>query len=129
MVRGVILCAALGVAGCATGQVDRTSSDAAEMAEALAGRTAGPAARCISLSATDAPRIVGETLIYRAGRTLWVSAARDGCSSLRGDPITVVEVNGNQLCAGDRFQTLPRNGVIPGPYCRFGSFVPYTRPK
>ena len=122
--------AVLALSGCAAASADRGASDAADMAEALAGRTAGSAERCIGLTATDGPRIIGESVLYRDGRRLWVSQPVGGCPSLRGDPITIVEVQGSQLCANDRFRTVERGGIgIPGPYCRFGPFVPYTTPK
>lgn len=123
--RGALLLLALGLAGCA--QADRGPSDAAELAETTAGRTAGAPQRCIAVPSSDGPQIVGENLLYREGRTLWVSAAVDGCPSLRGDVIPIVEVQGGQLCANDRFRTVQRGSSIPGPYCRFGPFVPYIK--
>jgi hypothetical protein len=125
--RGAILLAALVLVGCVAG---RDADDGADLAEALAGRTAGTAHRCIGLTLNTGPHIAGDALIYRDGRRLWVSQPVGGCPSLRGDPITIVEVTGNQLCVNDRFRTVERGGIgIPGPYCRFGPFVPWTARK
>ena len=121
--------AALMLGGCTASHVDPGPADAIELAEALAGRTAGPARRCIDPGTANGPRVIGESLAYRAGRTLWVSDAVGGCPSLRGDPITVVEMYGGQLCANDRFRTIPRGGAIAGPYCRFGPFIPWVKPS
>lgn len=121
---------ALLLGGCAVQQADRGPSDAADLAEALAGRTAGPARRCIGPNTAGAPTIVGENLLFRDGRRLFVSAATGGCPSLRGDPIVVIEAYGSDICENDRFRTVERGGIgIPGPYCRFGPFVPWTASK
>ncbi|WP_326525844.1 hypothetical protein [Sphingomonas sp.] len=120
---------ALTLVGCATTPPDYAANDAAELADAVKGRIAGQPVRCLPSSSTDAPRIIGESLLYRDGRRLLLSEAMDGCPSLRGDPIVIVEVRGGQVCSGDSFRTLPRGGSIPGPTCRFGPFVPYTLPR
>ena len=128
--RGAAILAALALAGCAAGRADPGSQDAADLAAALAGRTAGPAQRCIDASLPGGPQVIGDALLYREGRRLWVSHAVGGCPSLRGDPIPIVEVSGGQLCENDRFRTIDRGSIgIPGPYCRFGPFVPYTAAK
>lgn len=124
--RGAALVAALVLAGCAT-HAGRDDGDADAMAAALAGRTAGAAQRCISPSDLGGPQIIGDTLLYREGRRLWVSRPVDGCPSLRGDVIPIVEMQGGQLCANDRFRTIQRGSNIPGPYCRFGPFVPWVK--
>lgn len=116
------------LAGCTAPGTGR-QSDAAELADALKGRIAGTPQRCINASNLEAPRIIGETLIYRQGSRLFVTRAEDGCPSLAGDPLLVTEVYGSNLCRNDRFRTVPRGASIPGPYCRFGDFVPYSRPK
>lgn len=118
----------LALAGCTASAVT-PQTDAAELADALKGRVAGEAQRCINASNLEAPRIIGETLVYRQGGRLWVTQAQDGCPSLHGDPVLITEVYGGNLCRNDRFRTVPRAASIPGPYCRFGAFVPYSRPS
>ncbi len=123
----LVVAATLG--GCAAGRADPAATAAADLAEALEGRTPGAEQRCISATLSGGPQIAGDALIYRDGGRLWVSRPVDGCPSLRGDLITIVEVQGGQICRNDRFRTVDRGGIgIPGPYCRFGAFVPWTKP-
>lgn len=126
MRRAAVLTALL-LGGCV--QADPAPTVAAELADTLAGRVAGAPQRCVSVTALGGPQIVGQTLVYRDGPRLWVNTPADGCPSLRGDPITIVEVQGGQVCRNDLFRTVDRGGIgIPGPYCRFGPFIPYTKP-
>ncbi|KQN26885.1 hypothetical protein ASE86_06720 [Sphingomonas sp. Leaf33] len=118
----------LALAGCAASAAGG-HSDAAELADALKGRTAGAPQRCINASSLEAPRIIGETLVYRQGGRLFVTRAEGGCPSLGGDPLLITEIYGGNLCRNDRFRTVPRGASIPGPYCRFGDFVPYSRAR
>ena len=126
--RAVAL-AALILAGCTAGAGPDSASDAGELVRTLDGRVAGAPQRCLPASQSNGPQIIGETLIYRHGGTLWRAEVPDGCPSLRGDPIIVTEVFGSSICRNDRFRTLDRGAVsIPGPYCRFGDFTPYRKP-
>lgn len=125
MRRATVAAVAFMLGGCAASRADPASSDAAELAEALAGRTPGPPRQCIAVP-SGGPMIIGDALLYREGRRLWVTRTVDGCPSLRDDAITITEVQGGQLCRNDRFRTVQRGGGILGPYCRFGAFVPYT---
>lgn len=94
------------------------------------GRVAGPSARCLTTSQTRGFVIErGDLLVYREGRRLWVSRPQGGCQRLHPLDILVIEPSGSQLCAGDRFRTIRPGTNIPSGYCRFGPFVPYTRPK
>lgn len=104
--------------------------DARELSKALAGRVAGPAERCVSSRQLGSPQIVGQTLLYRDGRTVWRSDIAS-CPVLDRDPILIIELfGGDQLCASDRFRTADRGGIgIPGPSCNFGPFVPYRKPR
>lgn len=124
IVRALALLAA---AAALTGCTDRALDPAGEFADAVKDRTPGPAQRCVNLSRIEGPRIIGQTILYRDGARLYATTAVDGCPSLSGDPVIVVETYGSQLCANDRFRTLPRGTTIPGPYCRFGPFTPYSR--
>lgn len=119
------------LAGCVTGAAaDSSRRDAAELADALKGRVAGPPQKCIQQTRLDGPMIIGDTILYRDGGRLWRTEAVDGCIGLRGDPLLVVETYGGRLCQNDRFQTIMRGAPsIPGPYCRFGAFTPYTKTR
>lgn len=129
--RPGVLVGMLLLAGCAATASDRRDrSEAAELQDALKDRVAGKSERCIQPTRIDGPQIIGETLLYREGSRLWRTDVVGGCPSLRGDPIIIAEVYGGQLCRNDRFRTLQRGGMtIPGPYCRYGDFTPYTRVK
>ena len=120
--------AALALGGCVVGS-DRASGDAeARLARALEGRTAGATSQCIDQSRVEGPMIYGSTILYRDGRRLWRTEAVDGCPGLRTDSLLVVETMGGRLCANDRFRAVDRpTPAIPGPYCRFGPFTPYTK--
>lgn len=94
------------------------------------GRVAGKPQRCLTLNQSTAFAIEpGNRLVYRTGRKLWVSTPQQGCYRL--DPLDrlILEPFGGQLCAGDRFRTIRPEMPIPGGFCRFGPFVPYTTPK
>lgn len=132
MRRAVGLALVLAVAACApVGDRNETrdAHDADLLTKMLAGRTAGEAKRCLTSAQLEPATIVGRNLVYRDGRTTWVSAVPD-CPNLAGDPILVLDIFGSQLCENDQFRTIARGGVaIPGPSCRFGKFIPYRVPR
>jgi hypothetical protein len=127
--RRALLLGMFALSACAAMPERDASRTAAELDKALDGRVAGKPEQCVSLSHLDGPQIVGDTLIYRDGGRLWRAEVVGGCPGLNRDPIIVNDVYGSQLCRNDRFRTIERTGGIPGPYCRFGNFTPYTRPK
>lgn len=129
----LILIAALLAVGPAVAARDRASRrearDASDLAKALAGRSAEAAQRCLPASRTDGPMIIGQTLLFRDGRTIWRSDIAH-CPALSRDPILVTEVFGGQTCTKDLFRTIERGGGgITGPICQFGPFVPYRKPR
>ena len=92
----------------------------------LAGRTAGPAQRCVPARQSEALRIAdGRTLLYGSGRTVWVN--RVECAGVTAMDILVVEQAGSEYCRGDRVSTIDPVSRIPGPACILGDFVPYMR--
>jgi hypothetical protein len=96
-------------------------------ADPRAGRVAGEPRRCLTLGQSTAFVIErGNLLVYRQGRKLWVSEPQRGCYRLDPLDTLVIEPFGGQLCAGDRFRTIRVGMTIPGGFCRFGPFVPYT---
>lgn len=117
------------LSACAATRGADAADDQRDLARALEGRVAGAPQRCLPAARSETATIVGRSLLYHDGRTTWRSDAPD-CPSLDGDPILIVERFGDQLCENDRFRTVARGGIgIPGPSCRFGPFVPYTRPR
>ena len=108
-----------------------SNRDERDLAKALAGRTPGKPADCMSSSWADGPQIIGNrTLLYRAGSRVWRNDLPAACPGLDDDSIVVAEIHGSQLCRNDLFYTLQRGGSrIPGPHCRLGKFTPYEKPK
>ncbi|HEX8840210.1 MAG TPA: hypothetical protein VF750_07050 [Sphingomicrobium sp.] len=95
----------------------------------LAGRSAGPPKRCISLMQLEALRVSEtdrHTLVYGNGKTIWANHLGPSCGFGWND-ILVTEPTGSQLCGGDIVRSIDRNSHIPGPSCVLGDFVPYTR--
>ena len=116
---------AAAIAGCTAPPPASTSTTALPE---LAGRTAGPAQRCVTYSQGEGLHIAGpNTLTLRDGRTIWVNAV-PGCSTLKSTDILVLEPVGSQYCRGDFVRTRDNRTGIPGPGCRLNDFVPYTKP-
>jgi hypothetical protein len=103
----------------------------AAKSDPLADRTPGRPAQCLSLPTTQGPEILDErTILYRTGRDrIWRTTPIGTCPGLRPNTRLIIDIYGGQICRNDRFRTLDVNDTIPGPYCRFGPFVPYDKPK
>ena len=94
----------------------------------IASRTAGPAQRCVQLVPNESLRIVSpNALLYGAGRTVWLNRPPGECTGLRESDVLVTEPINGQHCSGDLVRSFDRYSRIPGPSCRLGEFVPYTR--
>src|SRR5438270_11531294 len=95
----------------------------------LAGRTPGPAQRCVSINQSESLR-VSETdrrmLIYGSGRTIWANPLPPACG-FRYDDVLVMEPFGSSYCRGDLVRSIDRTSHIPGPGCVLGDFMPYRR--
>ncbi len=128
-----LVAGAAALAGCsaAVATQDRQSRSERELAEALAGRTAGPPTDCISVNDAEGPQVIdGRTLLYRrTGRVLWRNDLESECPSLRPFSTIVIEVHGSQVCRRDLFRTIESGSPIPGAYCQLGKFTPFTKPK
>ncbi len=104
----------------------------AAKSDPLAGRVAGPAARCINVSQTNGPSIIDRnTILYTegAGNRVWKTGPVGACPSLEPLNTLIVEIYGGQLCRNDRFRVLTPGTSIPSAYCRFTEFTPYTKVK
>ena len=112
----VLLLAALALTGAA-----RHSGDP------FAGRVPGPARDCVELDGQEGLVIADEhTITYRDGRRLWRTGPMGNCPALRPFATLVVEVQGGQVCRGDRFRVLEPGLSVPSGICLFGAFTPYT---
>lgn len=114
------------LAACALPQ---SQSGPGEYEQAIAGRTAGASEACAPAETQQAIRVLdARTLAVESGRTLWINRPED-CPGLEPSSRLIVEVYNSQYCEGDRFRVLPLGTSIPGPFCRFGRFVPYRKDR
>jgi hypothetical protein len=133
--NSVILAAgALILASCstATSAPTRSPRAAKELADALAGRVAGPPQRCISnWPQVEVQTIDDWTILYKEGNTVYVQNPRGGCSGLASGARTLVtrQVGTSQMCDGDINQTVDLLSHTGGAACVFGPFIPYTRAR
>lgn len=122
---------ALALAGCTTSSemsASRQAEASAALAKELDGRVAGKPVNCIGNSTSTRPMVIDEnTVLYREGGRVWRNTLVAACPRLTPYNTMIVEVQGGQLCRNDRFRVLEPGTTIPGPYCRFGQFVPYER--
>ena len=127
----VVASAAL-LASCASAGVQESRSPKAqrELADALAGRMAGPPVRCLPNYRTTEMQIIDDwTILYRDGRTLYVQNPPHGCRRLGAGGYTLVtrQVGVNQMCEGDINRLVDLRTGFQGGTCVFGPFVPYRK--
>jgi hypothetical protein len=122
---------AASLAACTASQPPATAAaDAARPIAEIAGRIAGPAQRCVTIEQSQSLRVADRnTLLYRSGRTIWVNRVEGNCGSFSQWDVIVTEPIGTQYCQGDLVRSFDPVSKIPGPTCRMGEFVPYTRPN
>jgi len=102
-------------------------ADNAPIAE-IAGRVAGPAQRCVTLSQSEGLHAANRsTLAVGSGKTVWVNHLMDGCSGFGRWDVLVTEPMGTEYCRGDLVRSFDSVSKIQGPTCRLGDFIPFTR--
>jgi len=75
-------------------------------------------------------RIAGRSAFtYGDGRTVYLNTVQGGCGSFSRWDVLVTEPIGTQYCQGDLVRSFDPVSKIPGPACRIGAFVPYSRAK
>ena len=121
------------LAACSTAPAEQARSPRAanELADALAGRVAGPPQRCISNFPQVEVQVIDDwTILYREGSTVYVQNPQGGCPGIGIGSRTLVtrQVGTSQMCQGDINQAVDLHTGIGGAPCVFGSFVPYTKP-
>jgi hypothetical protein len=129
----IVTIGALLFAGC-TASAEQGMSRRAEadrdLTKAIGDRKAGEPTDCINSSFNDGPQIIDrKTVTYRQGQRLWVNNLAAECPGLEPFNTMIVELHGSQICRNDQFRVLQPGSSIPGPYCRFGKFTPYSKPK
>lgn len=117
---------AAGTAGCSR----PVTPDHSDLAEAIAGRVAGPPQTCISTNSAENLRVLdSQTVAYGFGPRIYINRLRAACPALSQFNTTIIEPGlGGQYCRDDRVRGLAPGTTIPGPSCNLGSWVPYTRP-
>jgi hypothetical protein len=122
------------LASCSASSVQTTPGPRAQrdLAEALAGRTPGPATRCIPNYRSNNMQVIDDnTILFRDGRTVYLQRPRGGCPGIGNGGRTLVtrQFGTNELCDGDINQLVDLSAGIQGGACVFGPFVPYTKPR
>jgi hypothetical protein len=122
------------LSSCSTAPAEQARSPRAEqeLAEALAGRVAGPPQRCISnFPQVDVQVIDDWTILYRERSTVYVQNPQGGCSGIGNGSRTLVarQVGTSLMCEGDINETVDLRSGVGGAPCVFGPFVPYAKPK
>lgn len=123
--------ALIGSCSTASAQPERTARESAELAKALEGRTAGPPQRCIPNWRASNMRVIDDwTILFRAGKTVYVQNPRGGCPGIGNGRNTLVTRlwGAAQLCDGDISHLVDVSTGIGGGACVFSPFVPYTKP-
>ena len=122
------------VAACSTAPAEQSRSPQAarELADALAGRVAGPPQRCISNFPQIEVQVIDDwTILYREGNTVFVQNPQGGCRGIGVGSRTLVtrQVGTSQMCQGDINEAVDLHTGVGAAPCVFGSFVPYTKPR
>lgn len=122
--------AALITSSTAVGHSDQSPAASAKLAKALAGRTAGPAVRCVPNFRNNAMNVIDDqTILFGQGKTIYLQKPSGGCPSARlgGYSLVSRQFGSNRACQGDINEVVDvRSGVTVGS-CVFTSFVPYTK--
>ena len=108
-----------------------SADDSRALAEALAGRTAGPPQQCVQRSTLRGNRGYGErTIVFEGpGDTLYVNRTRNACPRLRPWNAIRIRTMGNSLCSNELVQVFdPTTGTEYGG-CSLGEFTPYRRER
>jgi len=130
--RAVALIALGGIsalAACSASSVQDTPSPRAqrELADALQGRTPGPAVRCLPNYRADNMQVIDDsTILFRDGRTVYVNTTLGACNNLANPSYALVTRNfGSQLCRGDIATVADMTSGMTVGSCALGDFVPY----
>lgn len=103
----------------------------AELAKAVAGRTAGAPVDCIMLRNIRSTRIIDRTaIVYEMTNGLfYVNRPKSGAESLDQNVVLVTDTRTPQLCSIDIVQLLDRSMLMQNGWVGLGDFVPYARPR
>lgn len=124
-VLGATLLAALAVPAAAAGQKDGE----AELAKAVAGRTAGTPVDCINLRDIRSSKIIDRTaIVYEMNNGVkYVNRPRTGAETLDWTDVLVTETTLSQLCSIDTVKLYDTGIRSVTGWVGLGEFVPYPR--
>ena len=118
-------------AGCMAADEPVEMSEAAQsrFAEAVAGRTPGPAVVCVPQRELRNTRTIGEGVMMfeGPGDVLWVNRPPGGCPTLAFGRAFRTRTPSSQLCRGDIVTVFDPVSGAEFAGCTLGDFVPYRR--
>lgn len=122
---GATLLAALAMPAAAAVQKDGE----AEIAKAIAGRTAGTPVDCINLRDIRSSKIVDRTaIVYQMNNgVVYVNRPKTGAESLDWDDVLVTDTHSSQLCSIDTVKLYDTGIRSVTGWVGLGKFVPYPR--
>jgi len=125
-VLGATLLAALAMPASAAAQKDGE----AELAKAVAGRTAGKPVDCINLRDIRSSKIIdGTAIVYEMNNGVkYVNRPRTGAETLDWTDVLVTETTLSQLCRIDTVRLYDNGLRMVTGWVGLGDFVPYPRP-
>ena len=128
--RILMLAIAVGaLAACETtmGPIERTARQQSDFDRLLAGKTPGPAVRCLpTYRSNDMTVIDDDTILFRDGRTTYVNKPLGACNGLSRSGRALITRNvGPQLCRGDIATVADNTSGVTVGSCALGDFVPY----
>jgi hypothetical protein len=102
----------------------------ADLAKAIAGRTAGKPVDCIQLRNIRSSRIIDRTaIVYEMNNgTIYVNRPRSGAESLDWTDVLVTETFTSQLCSIDVVKLYDTGIRMTTGWVGLDAFVPYTKP-
>lgn len=102
----------------------------AELAKAIAGRTAGKPVDCISLRDIRSSRIIDRTaIVYEMNNgVIYVNRPESGADIMNWTDVMVTDTHSSQLCSIDTVKLWDSGVRMPTGWVGLGDFVPYPRP-
>ncbi|WP_137864158.1 MULTISPECIES: hypothetical protein [unclassified Sphingomonas] len=114
----------------ATPAVAASRDGEAELAKAIAGRTAGTPVDCILLRNIRSSRIIdGTAIIYEMNNgVFYVNRPKSGAESLNWTNVLVTDTRSSQLCSIDTVKLYDTGVRMATGWVGLGEFVPYVKP-
>ena len=111
---------------------DRNVRAEARLAQALAGKVAGPPVSCLPhYRSNDMEVIDGDTILFRDGRTTYVQNTNGNCypnGNSVGYTLVTKQFGGPNMCRGDIAHVIHSSTRMFAGSCSLGDFIPYRMP-